>query len=154
MNRGGRATYHGPSQVVMYPLIRLDEDCPKPIKAKDLHGYMRVLEEALVATLQTYGIQAEGHDTQVAMDGEVIEATGVWFQGQKLASIGIAVRKWVASHGLALNLYQDNEAFQGIHPCGFSTSTMTSVEAILGKKLDRGDFEDRLFLEFSQKIFL
>ncbi len=140
VNRGGRATYHGPSQVVMYPLIYIGDPnaqyVDKKLKPKDLHQYMRVLEESVVMLLKDLGVSSEGRTLQTQV-GESVpeEATGVWVNGKKIASIGIAVRKWVTSHGVALNVHHDTEAFTGMNPCGFRTNQMTDLQTILGEKL-------------------
>jgi len=140
VNRGGRATYHGPSQVVMYPLIYIgdpqEQYAPKKIKAKDLHQYMRVLEESVVTLLKDLGIDSQGRTLQTQVGEDVPEeATGVWVEGKKVASIGIAVRKWVTSHGVALNVYHDPEAFTGMNPCGFRANQMTDIETLLNKQI-------------------
>lgn len=124
INRGGRATYHGPSQLVVYPILDLNH------RSRDLHLFLRLLETAIVNTLAEHGISATGRS-------EEIEATGVWVGPRKLASIGIGVRKWTTFHGLALNVEHDPQAFRGLRPCGFSPETMTSMEEILGRKPDR-----------------
>jgi len=125
--RGGRATYHGPSQLVIYPIIDLRvrrADLPE----KDIHAYLRVLEQTTVKALQSLGlVEAEARTTQA---GE-ISLTGVWVGDKKIASIGIAVRKWISYHGIAINVEDDPQAFRGIRPCGFSSDVMTSVEAQL-----------------------
>ncbi len=131
VNRGGRATYHGPNQIVVYPILDLS------VRGRDLHKYMRLLEEAIVRTLAEFGIQATGHPVQENVDGEAREATGVWVGSKKLASIGIGVRKWISFHGLALNVTHDPQAFSGMRPCGFSKETMSSMEEILGGPADR-----------------
>lgn len=131
INRGGRATYHGPSQVVVYPILDLN------LRGRDLHKYMRHLEDATVAALAEFGIQATGRTSQVSEDGSAAEATGVWLGSRKLASIGIGVRKWITFHGLALNVNFDPKAFIGMKPCGFSTETMISMEEVLGAPVDR-----------------
>lgn len=140
VNRGGRATYHGPSQVIMYPLIYIgdadDKYVPKKIKPKDLHQYMRVLEESVVNLLKDLGIESQGRTMQTQVGEDIPEeATGVWVQGKKVASIGIAVRKWVTMHGVALNLYYDPAAFTGMNPCGFRSNQMTDIETLLGDKV-------------------
>lgn len=137
VNRGGRATFHGPNQVVFYPIIK--------IQSKDLHGYMRVLEDAVVDVLSKYEVQAQGK--------AIGDATGVWVGERKVASIGIAVKKWVSSHGLALNLHQDDQAFTGIHPCGFKTQTMVSLEEVLGKPLSRESFQQDLLHSFCKRMY-
>jgi len=122
-SRGGRATYHGPGQIVLYPILDLKT------RGRDLHGYLRGLEMAVSNALHDIGILgAEARTVQV---GE-LSLTGVWVGSKKIASIGIAVRKWVTYHGCAINFEKDPMAFQGISPCGFQSSVMTSVEEILG----------------------
>lgn len=118
IERGGDVTYHGPGQVVVYPIVQLDES------ERDLHLFLRNLEEGIIKTVARYGIEA----------GREEGKTGVWFAGRKLASMGIACRKWVTFHGLALNVNTDLSYFQRINPCGFESSVMTSVSAELGNK--------------------
>lgn len=122
-SRGGRATYHGPGQIVIYPILDLKT------RGRDLHGYLRKLETAVSQALHDIGILgAEARTVQVRK----LSLTGVWVGSKKIASIGIAVRKWVTYHGCAINFEKDPLAFQGISPCGFQSSIMTSVEEILG----------------------
>lgn len=116
IERGGDVTYHGPGQIVIYPICKLGED------ERDLHAFLRNMEEGIIATLARYQIDA----------GREEGKTGVWCQGRKLASMGIACRKWVTYHGLALNVHTDLSYFQRINPCGFASSVMTSVGALLG----------------------
>lgn len=159
VNRGGRATYHGPNQVVMYPIIDLggqtEASLKKKTKPKDLHDYMRRLEEATIATVRDYEINAQGHSLQkqVGEDSEA-EATGVWVENRKLASIGIAVKKWVTYHGVAINLFQDEEAFQGIHPCGFTTKTMTCLQDLTNKRVKREAFIKELTSNFIYSVYM
>ena len=124
VSRGGKATYHGPGQVILYPIINLAK------RNNDIHKYVRDLELACINTLKELGINAIGNP-----DGTE-KTTGVWVGEKKIASIGVAVKRWVTYHGIALNVHHDPLAFSGINPCGFSTSTMTSLEEILGKKVD------------------
>lgn len=131
VSRGGRATYHGPSQIVVYPILDLNQ------RGRDLHKYMRDLEEAIVRALADFGVSASGRTRQVDVSGDQQDATGVWVGSRKIASIGIGVRKWVTFHGLALNVDFDPQAFQGMKPCGFSADTMVSMEEILGSPVDR-----------------
>ena len=114
--RGGDVTYHGPGQLVAYPIIALGE------QERDLHLFMRRLEDAVIATLACAGVDATRSPGN----------TGVWRAGRKLASIGIACRRWVTWHGLALNVSTDLSYFQRINPCGFEASVMTSIAAELG----------------------
>lgn len=118
-NRGGKATFHGPGQLVVYPVIDLRR------RGRDLHRYLRELEGWLIGLLASYGIQANAEPPH----------TGVWIGGAKIASIGIAVRKWVAYHGIALNVNTDLEFFNHIIPCGIKGARMTSMSALLDKKL-------------------
>jgi len=111
-NRGGQATYHGPGQLVGYPIIDLRRG------AQDLHRYLRWLEEVLIALLSSYGIMAT---TRPAL-------TGVWVEDRKIASIGVGVRQWITMHGFALNIGGDLSAFDQIVPCGISRVVMTSIE--------------------------
>jgi lipoyl(octanoyl) transferase len=103
-SRGGRATYHGPGQIVLYPILDLRR-AHRDFPARDL---------------------------RTAQAGERSQ-TGVWVGERKIASIGIAVRKWTTYHGCAINVERDSEAFLGINPCGYQSSIMTSVEEILGE---------------------
>jgi lipoyl(octanoyl) transferase len=116
IERGGDVTYHGPGQIVLYPICKLDES------ERDLHLFLRNMEEGIIDTLRCYGLEA----------GREEGKTGVWLGGRKLASMGIACRKWVTFHGLALNVATDLRYFQRINPCGFDSSVMTSVSAELG----------------------
>lgn len=116
INRGGQATYHGPGQLIGYPIIDL-RNC-----GQDLHRYLRWLEELLVETLGAVGIAAT---TRAGL-------TGVWVETRKIASIGVGVRHWIAMHGFALNVCGDLSPFDQIVPCGISNVTMTSIEKETG----------------------
>jgi lipoyl(octanoyl) transferase len=118
INRGGQATYHGPGQLIGYPIIDL-RHC-----GQDLHRYLRWLEELLVETLATTGIEA----------GTREGLTGVWVENRKIASIGVGVRHWVTMHGFALNVCGDLSPFDQIVPCGISNVTMTSIEKETGRQ--------------------
>jgi lipoate-protein ligase B len=115
-NRGGEATYHGPGQLVAYPIIDLRR------RGRDLHRYLRDLEAWLVGLCSFYGVPAHADSPH----------TGVWVEDRKIASIGIAVRQWVAYHGVALNVTTDLTQFGLIVPCGLRGVTMTSLERELG----------------------
>lgn len=138
-SRGGRATYHGPSQTVIYPIIDLKKQ-RKNIPMKDIHAYLRALETAAVKSLAQFSISAEVRS--VSPESGEPSLTGVWVGDKKIASIGIAVKKWVTYHGIAINLFNDQTAFQGINPCGFKSEIMTSIESVLGEKIPRKKFED------------
>jgi len=115
-NRGGRATYHGPGQLVVYPIVDLRR------RGRDLHRYLRELEGWLVALCRSYGVPAHADSPH----------TGVWVEDRKIASIGIAVRRWVAYHGVALNVTTELSHFDLIVPCGLQNVRMTSLERELG----------------------
>ncbi|MHC4789236.1 MAG: lipoyl(octanoyl) transferase LipB [Planctomycetota bacterium] len=115
-NRGGRATYHGPGQLVGYPIVHLGS------RGRDLHRYLRDLERWLVRLCRGFGVPAHADHP----------LTGVWVEDRKIASIGIAVRRWVTYHGVALNVSTDLRAFAAIVPCGLREVTMTSLERELG----------------------
>lgn len=141
VNRGGRATYHGPSQVIMYPLISIDNAherfLEKTIPPRDLHQYLRLLEDSVIHMLKEVGIESQGRSVQKQVGEELAEeATGVWIGDYKIASVGIAVKKWITSHGVALNVFDDPAAFVGMNPCGFKTQQMTSLQKITGEKWD------------------
>jgi lipoate-protein ligase B len=111
VTRGGEATWHGPGQVVAYPILQLDEE------RRDLHRYLRDLEEVAI------GVLGEFHLEGVRREG----ATGVWLGEQKICSIGVGVRHWVTFHGLAINVHTDLTSFDGFKPCGFESGVMTRL---------------------------
>ena len=112
INRGGQGTYHGPGQLVGYPILNLRNH------GKDLHAYLRLLEEALILTLADYNI------TATRKEG----LTGVWVGDQKIASLGVGVRRWITMHGFALNVTPESlPAFQSITPCGIDGVSMTCL---------------------------
>jgi len=117
INRGGQATYHGPGQLIGYPIVDLRR-C-----GQDLHRYLRWLEQLLIQLLARHHITAE---TRQGL-------TGVWVQNRKIASIGIGVRSWITMHGFALNVEGDLSAFDHIVPCGITNVTMTSMEKETGR---------------------
>ena len=117
VERGGDVTFHGPGQLVGYPIIDLSG------YKQDLHWYLRTLEQALIDALATLGIPGERNPGY----------TGVWTNGRKIASIGVHVKKWVTWHGFALNVATDLAEFQRIVPCGIPGVEMTSVERELGR---------------------
>jgi lipoyl(octanoyl) transferase len=119
INRGGQATYHGPGQLMCYPIVDLRR-C-----GQDLHRYLRWLEEMLIEFLALYKISAAQREG----------LTGVWVGQRKIASIGVGVRHWITMHGFALNVCGDLSPFANIVPCGISNVTMTSMEKETGKSI-------------------
>lgn len=128
-DRGGDVTYHGPGQIVAYPILDLERLIAPSGKPLGLHGYMRLLEQAVIDTLATYNIGGERDES----------ATGVWVtpaqgaQPAKIAAMGVRVRKWVTMHGLALNVAPDLTHFNLIVPCGLAGRPVTSIQALLGE---------------------
>lgn len=135
VSRGGKATYHGPSQLVIYPIFSLEHphtEFPK-LATRDLHSYLQFLEQQTVEFLKLFDIHSTGGFNLEKNDEDGVR-TGVWIDKRKIASIGIAVKKWVSYHGIAINITKDPQAFQGISPCGFTSNTMISLEEVLGAK--------------------
>jgi lipoyl(octanoyl) transferase len=142
IERGGEDTFHNPGQLVAYPILSLRE------KERDLHKYLRSLEEVVIGTLSDFGVEGERRHG----------ATGVWIRGEnkKIASLGVAVSGWVTYHGLALNVSNDLTGFDGINPCGFQPSVMTSLEQRLGADCPamsevKRALENRFLIEFSRR---
>lgn len=150
--RGGRATYHGPNQLVIYPIVNLSYNGFHLFKKKDVTSYLRRLEKVVINTLSKFDIEAYQRCEKIEVNGELLEATGVWVADQKIASIGIAVRRWVTYHGIAINVFKDDQAFSGINPCGFSPSTMVSMEEIINKKIEIKDLKFTFITEFQKLI--
>lgn len=150
-SRGGRATYHGPGQIVIYPILDLRREGFLRPRARDIHSYLRSLEEWVVGVLLDLKVPAEARTTEtINSDGSKLSLTGVWVREKKVASIGIAVRKWVSYHGIALNTYPDGQAFSGIRPCGFSRNVMMSLSDLEGVQVPpRGELIRR-FTSFYQ----
>ena len=136
VERGGDITYHGPGQIVAYPILAL-ADLPS---GRDLHRFLRDLEEVLIVTLAGYGIAA----------GRRPPYTGVWVQDRKVAAIGVAVRRWITFHGFALNLDPDLGHFDWIHPCGIRHLGVTSMRALLGGAPPRAEVLARLRESFAR----
>ena len=142
--RGGRATYHGPSQLVVYPILNLKE--PRRGRGpQEISGYLRVLENSIVQTLREFGIESLGKSLQKkSQEANAADETGVWIGARKIASLGIGVKKWVSFHGAAINLIRDPKAFRGMNPCGFQSDIMVSLEEVLDQPLDQNRFRETL----------
>jgi lipoyl(octanoyl) transferase len=130
--RGGDITYHGPGQLVGYPIFALSH------QGRDVHRYVRKLEEVLIRTLAAFGIHSERSPGQ----------TGVWVGDGKIAAIGVEVRRWVARHGFALNVTTDLSYFDLIVPCGIADKGVTSMEKALGKAPAWRAVEDEIVRQF------
>ncbi len=152
INRGGRATYHGPNQIVIYPIISLLEESNQR-KARDVGSFLRQFELAIVDVLGDLGIKAQGKSYQ-PKDSALAnkEETGVWVGNKKVASLGLSIRHWVSFHGAALNVDFDPEAFRGLLPCGFQPSVMITVEELLGAPADRSFIVDRLKVRLAERL--
>lgn len=131
--RGGDVTYHGPGQLVGYPVISL-----KPDRC-DVHRYVRDLEEVMIRTAAAFGVEA----------GRVAGLTGVWAGNEKLGAIGVRIAKWVTSHGFAFNVTTDLEHFRLIVPCGIADRGVTSLEKLLGRPVLMRDVEDAAAAAFA-----
>jgi lipoyl(octanoyl) transferase len=132
-NRGGQVTYHGPGQLVGYPILNLAPD------RRDVARYLRDLEEVLMRTLSRFGIGA------ARIDG----LTGVWAAREKIASIGVHLSRWITTHGFALNVNTDLAHFSLIVPCGLSGRRVTSMERILGRAVPLAEVVEVLLPEFA-----
>lgn len=130
VERGGEATYHGPGQIVGYPIVQLDEG------RRDLHRWLRDLEEVVIATLADFGVEGRRE----------AGFTGVWIAGKKVCSIGVAVRRWVAWHGFAVNVNTDLDGFRAFHPCGLDSNVMTRLADHVARPIAMVEVEDALVL--------
>jgi lipoate-protein ligase B len=134
VERGGDITYHGPGQLVVYPILDLKGYGYRLVR------YVDQLEEVILRTLKDFG-----------MDGKKDSLNrGVWINGEKIASIGVMIKRWVSFHGLALNYETDLSYFDLIHPCGLVGKKMTSMEKILGEKIPREGLIERIRLHFKE----
>lgn len=144
VSRGGRATYHGPSQLVVYPIVdlRLQRKGRKP---NDVGGFLRALESGIIHGLARFGVITNNKPEsdqlmKYSADDNLPQVTGVWVGDRKICSIGIGVRKWISFHGAAVNVDEDPTAFSGMNPCGFKPEVMISLEKVLGVRIHREAF--------------
>ena len=133
MNRGGDITYHGPGQLVVYPIF--DLDC----FFTDIHKYLRYLEESVILTLAEYGI----------VSGRIEGSTGVWLdwdnaKARKICALGVRSSRWVTMHGFAFNVNSDLNYFANIIPCGISDKAVTSLQNELGRPVDMLEVQDKV----------
>jgi lipoyl(octanoyl) transferase len=134
--RGGDVTYHGPGQLVAYPILDL-----KPDRA-DVYKYVRNLEQVMIAVSRTFGVDAR----------RIEGLTGAWVGGSKIGAIGVRISRWISSHGLAYNVNTDLDYFNLIVPCGISDHGVTSLARELGHTVELESVEDALIAEFNQLI--
>lgn len=132
--RGGAVTYHGPGQLVVYPIFNLTR------RKKDLHAFIRNIEEGIIRAFAEYDLSCRRKDGH----------TGVWVEDRKIASIGVGVSKWISFHGAAINLTTNLDKFQMIHPCGLAPDVMTTAEKEIGIKIGLKEFSDKLVTSFSE----
>ena len=136
IDRGGDITYHGPGQIVGYPIISLTD------WEKDTHKYLRALEETIIRTCAEYGITGS----------RVPEYTGVWVKDRKIAAIGIKVSRWITMHGFAFNVNTDLSFFSGIIPCGIADKDVTSIKREVNQDIDIEEVKVKLINHF-KRIF-
>ncbi|RZK18539.1 MAG: lipoyl(octanoyl) transferase LipB [Hymenobacter sp.] len=143
INRGGDITFHGPGQLVAYPLLDLENFRP------DIHWYLRVLEEAVIQTLADYGLRA----------GRIAGLTGVWLDWEagaahprKICAMGVRCSRWVTLHGLALNVNTDLSYFGYIVPCGITDKAVTSMQAELGQVVNLADVQELLLAHLQTQL--
>ncbi|HVF90350.1 MAG TPA: lipoyl(octanoyl) transferase LipB [Blastocatellia bacterium] len=132
--RGGDVTYHGPGQMVGYPIVNL-----KPDRC-DVHRYVRDIEEVLIRAIGDFGIRGE----------RIAGLTGVWVGNEKVAAIGVRIARWITSHGFALNVNTDLDYFRLIVPCGITDKGVTSLSRLLGGKIDMGEVASRVSRRFGE----
>jgi len=132
IDRGGDITYHGPGQIVGYPILDLDRHFT------DIHKYLRFLEEVLIKVCADYDLEA----------GRIEGLTGVWIGEEKIAALGIRSSRWVTMHGFAFNVNTDLSYFEHIVPCGISDKAVTSLEAQLGQKIDQNEVKEKIVKHF------
>ena len=134
IDRGGDVTYHGPGQLVGYPILDLGQH------RRDIAWYMRSLEEVLIAVARDYGIEA----------GRLAGAPGVWVGNDKLVAMGVHISRWVTSHGFAFNVNTDLRYFDWIVPCGLRDKGVTSLQKLLGRRLEMDEVADKVVLHFGR----
>ena len=131
-DRGGDITFHGPGQIVGYPIINLSDF------KRDIHWYLRSLEEVIIKTLALYDLDAARSDG----------LTGVWIENRKICAIGVKTSRWITMHGFALNVNTDLDYFNMIVPCGISDKTVTSISSELGNTIDLNDVNNKVISQF------
>ena len=133
VSRGGQVTYHGPGQLIGYPILKLEG------RARDVTKYLRNLEDAMIDALRQFGVDA---DRRTGL-------TGIWIGAQKIASIGVGIRRWVTYHGFALNVSTDLSFFDSIVPCGIEGCRMTSICKLSGRQISMREFSAAMRKSFA-----
>ena len=136
-NRGGEITYHGPGQMIYYPIINLKKLKIKPVE------YVRIIQKTVINSLYDFNIQSE-HENQ---------PVGVWVKGKKISSIGVRISKSVSLHGVAINLNCDLKYFTYIIPCGIKDLNLTNITNETNSKCEKNDFDNSFLKNFNQNIF-
>ena len=134
IDRGGDVTYHGPGQLIAYPIFKLENE------AKDIHNFLKFLEDVGINFLNRYGIRAQRNPG----------FRGIWVKDAKIGSIGIGVKKWVTYHGMAININPDLRPFSFIKPCGIEGVKITSLENLSNGKIDINDAKHKLKESFEE----
>ena len=134
IDRGGDVTYHGPGQLVGYPILDLIQH------RRDIAWYMRSLEEVLIGVAGEYGLEA----------GRLAGAPGVWVGNDKLAAMGVHISRWVTSHGFAFNVNTDLRYFDRIVPCGLRDKGVTSLQKLLGRRIEMDEVAEKVVLHFGR----
>lgn len=133
-NRGGDITYHGPGQIVGYPIMDLDR------YFTDIHRYMRSLEEIMIRVCADYGIEA----------GRIKGLTGTWVNNSKICAMGVKCSRWVTMHGFAFNVQTSLNYFNNIVPCGIADKGVTSLELLLGRKIPMSEVKEKMLKHFEE----
>ena len=136
VSRGGQVTYHGPGQLIGYPILKLEG------RSRDVTKYLRSLEDAMIDALRQFGLDA---DRRTGL-------TGIWIGAQKIASIGVGIRRWVTYHGFALNVSTDLSFFDSIVPCGIEGCQMTSICKLSGRQISMREFRASMQESFAQVL--
>ena len=136
IDRGGDITYHGPGQIVGYPILDLDRHFT------DIHKYLRYLEEVLIRVCADYGFEV----------GRIDGLTGVWIGDEKIAALGIRCSRWVTMHGFAFNVNTNLEYFNNIVPCGIQDKAVTSLQKLTGREIELNEVKEKIVFHF-EKVF-